>query len=149
MLPKKYFQKFAANVVKRSGISRPTVEALLPYVFDEIRYQLCEGSKCVCIEGFGTFIAKDIPEHEFLYHRGDKREIHTVPFKRVVKFAPTRNLTNEVGAGRFDPMRKSFTRMPGDPMIRQRRDMRYRPAKGYKRGEGSWGEPLPKKEPRI
>ena len=40
MLPKSYLQSFAANVVKRSGINLPTVMAVLPHVFDEIRYIL-------------------------------------------------------------------------------------------------------------
>ena len=146
MQPHKYFQKFAAAIVKRSGISRPTVEAVLPHIFDEIRYQLTEGSLCVPIEGFGTFAVKDVPEHEFLYHRGEKREIKTVKAKKVIKFAPTRNLTDEVNRGQYNSDRHSFTRMPGDPMLRKRKDMRYRKVKGYQQGEGSWGSPIYKKK---
>lgn len=145
MFPQKYFQKFAAAIVKRSGIARQTVEALLPHVFDEIRYQLAEGKGCVPIEGFGTFAIKDVPEHEFLYHRGEVREIHTVPAKKVIKFAPTRNMTDEVNRGQYDAARRSFVRMPGDPMLRKRHDLRYRKVKDYNQGEGSWGSPIYRK----
>lgn len=146
MQPNKYFQKFAAAIVKRSGIARPTVEAVLPHVFDEIRYILTEGNGCVPIEGFGTFAVKDVPEHEFLYHRGEKREIKTVKAKKVIKFAPTRNMINEVNAGQYDPSRHSFTRRPGDPLLRKRSDLRYRKVKDYKRGEGTWGSPIYKRK---
>lgn len=146
MLPQKYFQKFAAAVVKRSGVCKATVEAVLPHVFDEIRYQLTEGSLCVPIEGFGTFAIKDVPEHEFLYHRGDVRKIHTVPAKKVIKFAPTRNLTNEVKAGRFDDARRSFVRMPGDPLLRKRHDLRYKKVKGYNRADGASSRPMYKRK---
>ena len=145
MFPKQYLQKFAAAVVKRSGICQATVEAVLPHVFDEIRYQLTEGSHCVPIESLGTFAVIDRPEHEFLYHRGEKREIKTVKAKKVIKFAPTRNLRREVDAGQFDPSRRSFTRHPDDPAIRKRHDLRYHPAKKYKREEGAWGSPIYKK----
>lgn len=144
MNPKKYLQEFAASVVKRSGIARPTVEALLPHVFDEIRYQLTEGSLCVPIEGFGTFAVIDRPEHEFLYHRGDVRRVNTVPAKKQIKFAPTRNLRLEVDAGCYDPSRRSFSRHPSDPVIRKRHDLRYKRAKNYNREEGTWGSPISK-----
>lgn len=146
MQPHKYFQKFAAAIVKRSGLSRPTVEALLPHVFDEIRYQLTEGSLCVPVESFGTFTIKDVPEHEFLYHRGEKREIKTVKAKRVLKFAPTRNLRLEVEGRKYDPERKSFIHHPADPRISKRHDLRYRKQKDYKQGEGSWGSPIYKRK---
>ncbi len=145
-MSKDYLKKFAAAVVQRSGIARPTVEAVLPHVFDEIRYQLTEGSQCVPIEGFGTFVIKDVPEHEFLYHRGEKREIKTVPAKKVIKFAPTRNLNNEVNRGEYDDSRHSFTRMPGDPMLRKRNDMRYRKVKGYNRTDGATSSPIYKRK---
>jgi nucleoid DNA-binding protein len=145
----KFFQKFAAAIVKRSGICQATVEAVLPHVFDEIRYQLTEGCGYVAIEGFGTFVAKDIPEHEFLYHRGDKREVHVVPAKKVVKFAPTRNLTNEVSQSHYDDTRHSFQHMPGDPKLRLRGNLTYRKPKGYKQGEGSWGSPIYKKKDDV
>lgn len=143
MLPQKYFKKFAARIVKRSGLARPTVEAMLPHVFDEIRYILTEEKcQCVPIEGFGTFAVIDKPEHEFLYHRGDLKEIRIVPAKKVIKFAPTRNLRQEVDAGHFDPTRKSFSRHPGDPAIRKRQEMRYRKVKGYQREEGANSRPI-------
>lgn len=145
MLPHKHSQKFAAAVVKRSGLSLATVEVMLPAVFDEIRYQLTEGSLCVAIEGFGTLYVKDVPEHEYLYNRNGESRICTVPAKKKIKFAPTRNMTGEVNAGKFDDARHSFVRMPGDPLLRKRQDLRYRPAKKYNREEGACSRPIYKK----
>ena len=125
MLPKQYLQKFAAAVVKRSGIARPTVEALLPHVFDEIRYILTEGNQCVPIEGFGTFAVVDIPEREHRYTYKGKNEVHTLPATKRLKFAPTKNMKREIDAGRFDPTRRSFSHHPQDPKIRKRCDMQY------------------------
>lgn len=126
MLPKEYITKFAAAVVKRSGIARPTVEAVLPHIFDEIRYQLTEGKyPCVPIEGFGTFAVIDIPERTRRYTYKGANELRTLPAKKKLKFAPTRNMKREIAAGRFDPTRKSFSRHPDDPKIRKRADMRY------------------------
>lgn len=125
MLPKTYLQKFAAAVVKRSGIARPTVEALLPHVFDEIRYILTEGNQCVPIEGFGTFAVVNIPERQRRYTYKGKNEIRTLAPKKKLKFAPTKNMKREVDAGRFDPTRRSFSRHPDDPKIRKRANMRY------------------------
>lgn len=149
MQPHKYFQKFAAAVVKRSGICQATVEAVLPAVFDEIRYQLTEGSLCVPVECFGTFAVKDVPEHEYLYNRNNANRICTVPAKKQIKFAPARNLTDEMNAGKFDAMRRSFVRMPGAPMLRKRSDMRYRKVKDYNQGEGSWGSPIYKRKDPV
>ena len=142
MFPKTYLTKFAAAIVKRSGIARPTVEALLPHVFDEIRYQLTEGSLCVPIESFGTFAVIDKPEHEFLYNHKGANQIRTVPAKKVIKFAPTRNLRREIDACQFDPTRRSFSRHPDDPAIRKRHDLRYKPAKNYNREEGACSRPI-------
>lgn len=126
MLPKEYLQRLAANIVKRSGIARPTVEAVLPHVFDEIRYQLCEGGyPCVPIEGFGTFAVVDIPERKRHYTYKGADEIRTLPPKKQLKFAPTRNLKREIETGKFDPTRKSFSHHPDDPKIRKRQHMRY------------------------
>ena len=125
MQPKEYLQRFAAAVVKRSGIARPTVEAVLPHVFDEIRAILTEGNQCVPIEGFGTFAVTDKPERTRRYTYRGKNEIHVLPAKKVVKFAPTRNLQREVDAGKFDPTRKSFWHHPEDPKIRKRANMKY------------------------
>ena len=127
MLPKTYLSKFAANVVKRSGVCKATVEAVLPAIFDEIRYQLTEGTLCVPVEGFGTFAVVDIPERQRRYTYGGKNEIRTLPPKKRLKFAPTRNLSREVAAGKFDPSRKSFSRHPKDPPIRKRCNLRYNP----------------------
>lgn len=125
MLPKQYLQKFAAAVVKRSGISRPTVEAVLPHIFDEIRYQMTEGNLCVPIEGFGTFAVIDIPERKRRYTYKGANEIHTLPARKKLKFTPTCNMKREVNAQRFDPTRRSFWHNPQDPKIRKRADMRY------------------------
>ena len=86
MQPKQYLQKFAAAIVKRSGIARPTVEALLPHVFDQIRYEMTEGSLCVPVEGFGTFAVVDIPEREHRYTYKGKNEVHTLPATKRLKF---------------------------------------------------------------
>ena len=126
MLPSLYFKKFVADVVKRSGISRPTVEAVLPAVFDEIRYRLTEGKyPCVPIEGFGTFAVIDKPEHQYLYNYKGANQIKTVPAQKVIKFAPTANLRHEVDAQKFDPERHSFWRHPADKPIRRRQHMQY------------------------
>lgn len=127
MLPKQYLTKFAAAIVKRSGIARPTVEAVLPHIFDEIRYQLTEGNQCIPIESFGTFAVIDKPERKRRYTYKGANEIRTLPPKKVLKFAPTRNMKREIDAGRFDPTRRSFTRHPQDPKIRKRADMKYNP----------------------
>jgi len=125
MQPKQYLQRLAADVVKRSGIARPTVEALLPHVFDEIRYQLTEGNRCVPIEGFGTFAVIDMPERRRRYTYKGKNEIRVIPPMKKLKFAPTKNMKREIDAGRYDPTRKSFSHHPQDPKIRKRCDMQY------------------------
>lgn len=129
MTPKKYFQMMVANIVQRSGIARPTVEAVLPAVFDEIRYQLCQGERCVPIESFGNIAVVDIPERQRRYTYGGRDEIRTLPPKKRIKFAPTRNLRREVDNGLFDPSRRSFSRHPHDPAIRARSHMAYNPRK--------------------
>lgn len=125
MYPKQYLTKFAAAVVKRSGISRPTVEAVLPHVFDEIRAILTEGNQCVPVEGFGTFAVIEKPERTRRYTYKGKNEIHVLPAKKVIKFTPTKNMKREVDAGKFDPTRRSFWHHPQDPKIRKRCDMQY------------------------
>lgn len=125
MLPKTYLSQFAANVVKRSGVCKATVEAVLPAVFDEIRYQLTEGTLCVPIESFGTFAVVEVPERTRRYTYKGADEMRTLPATLRLKFAPTRNLRREVDAQQFDPSRKSFSRHPKDPKIRKRCNMRY------------------------
>ena len=129
MLPKTYLQKLAAAIVKRSGIARPTVEALLPHVFDEIRYILTEGNQCVPIESFGTFAVIDVPARERKYTYKGKNEIHNLPATKRLKFKPTSSMKREIDALRFDPTRRSFSRHPDDPKIRKRASMRYNPRK--------------------
>ena len=137
MLPSLYFKKFVADVVKRSGIARPTVEALLPHVFDEIRYRLCEGkTPSIQIESFGTIAVTDKPEHEYLYNYKGANQVKTVPAKKVIKFAPARNLKREIAAGKFDPTRRSFVHNPADPPLRTR------PHMGYQGGQQIHSKPL-------
>lgn len=125
-----YKKNFISAVVKRSGICRATVEQVLPAVFDELRYQLTEGSQCVPIESFGTFAVVDIPERTRRYTYKDKDEIRTLPPKRRLKFAPTKNMSREIESCRFDPSRRSFTHHPADPHLRTRNSLRYQPMRG-------------------
>jgi nucleoid DNA-binding protein len=120
----KFFQKFAAAIVKRSGIARPTVEAVLPHVFDEIRYILTEGQwPCVPIESFGTFATIEKPERE--YKKRGVDEWKTLPPKKQIKFSPTRNMRREIESGHYDDTRHAFSRHPDDPPIKKRFQMRY------------------------
>ena len=125
MPPKEYLQRMAAAIVKRSGIARPTVEAVLPHVFDEIRYQLTEGKLCVPIESFGTFAVVNIPERQRHYTYKGADEIRTLAPTLRLKFAPTKNLLREVMQKQYDPSRRSFSRHPDDPPIRKRKNMVY------------------------
>ena len=118
---------FIAAVVRRSGICRATVEQVLPAMIDEIRYQLSEGNLFVGIESFGSFAVKEYPLRQHLYTYKGKTEMRTLQPKRVVKFAPTRNLRQEVERGQFDPERRGFTHDPRDPRIRYRSAMKYHP----------------------
>ena len=123
-------QRLAAAVVKRSGICLATVEAVLPAVFDEIRYQLIEGKyPCVPIDSFGTFAVVDIPERKRRYTYKGADEIRTYPPEKRLKFRPARNMKRELEQGSFDPTRKSFSRHPKDPILRRRHNMRYQPRK--------------------
>ena len=131
MRPKKLLSKFAANVTKRCGICQATVEQVLPAVFDEIRYQLCEGRyRYVPIESFGIFVIKNVPRRMYHNTRNGKDEWKLLEPKKVIKFAPTRNFTTEVGADTFDPTRQSFVHHNGDPAMRRRIDMQHKPVKG-------------------
>lgn len=125
MLPKSYLQSFAANVVKRSGINRATVEAVLPHVFDEIRFQLTEGTLCVPIESFGTFAVIAKPERTRRYTYKGADEVRTYPPTMCLKFKPTHSFKQEIAAQQFNPTRQSFTRHRDDRPIRKRRNMRY------------------------
>lgn len=141
MMPSLYFKKLVADIVKRSGIARPTVEALLPHVFDEIRYRLTEGkTPSFQIESFGTIAVTDKPEHDYHYtYKGANRVSH-VPAQKVIKFAPARNLKREIAAGKFDPSRRSFVHHPADPTLRKRQNMKYQ------KGRPINARPITKKE---
>ena len=124
MQPKKYLQKIAADVSKRCGICRATVEVVLPAFLDEIRYQLTEGKwPCVPIESFGTFATTEKPERE--YKKRGVDEWKTLPPKKQLKFSPTRNMRREIESGHYDDTRHAFSRHPDDPPIRKRFQMRY------------------------
>lgn len=125
-MSKSYLQKLSSAVSKRSGICQATIEQVLPALFDEIRFQLSEGSrKCVPIDSFGTFAVVNIPEREYHYtYKCDK--IVRLPAKKRMKFLPTRSFRKETEKGVFDRSRTSFSRHPDDPMIRKRVDMSYR-----------------------
>lgn len=125
MLPKSYLQSFAANVVKRSGINLPTVMAVLPHVFDEIRFQLTEGTLCVPIESFGTFAVIAKPERQRRYTYKGVDEVRTYPPTMCLKFKPTHSFKQEIAAQQFNPTRQSFFRHRDDRPIRKRRHMRY------------------------
>lgn len=123
--PKDYKQHFISQVVKRSGIARATVEQVLPAVFDELRYQLSEGARCVPIESFGTFAVVDIPERTYHYTYGGRDEDRTIAPTQRLKFAPTKNMREEILTHTFNPSRRSFTHNPKDPPIRTRKDLVY------------------------
>lgn len=124
MQPHKYLQKIAADVSKRCGICRATVEVVLPAFLDEVRYQLTEGQwPCVTIESFGTFATIEKPERE--YKRRGVDEWKTLPPKKQIKFSPTRNMRREIESGHYDDTRHAFSRHPDDPPIKKRFQMRY------------------------
>ena len=126
MLPKHYLKKFAAAVSERTGISRATLEVAIPAVFDEIRYQLCEGKYPHCpIDSFGTFAVVDIPERERLYTYKGANEMRTYPPVKRLKFAPTQHMKKEIEQGKFDPSRTAFTHHPEDGLLRRRSKMVY------------------------
>ena len=100
MIPREFLQRFAADVVKRSGICQATVEQVLPAVFDEIRHRLIEGRyPCVPIDSFGTFGVVDIPERQYHYTYCGKDEMRTLPPKKRLKFYPAYNFRKELEAG--------------------------------------------------
>ena len=131
MQPREYLQRFAAAVTKRSGICQATVEQVLPAVFDEIRYQLCEcKNPCVPIESFGTFTVIDVPERQHRYHYKGINEMRTLPATKRLKFRATKNLRREVLEDqRFDETRRSFKHHPSDPPIKKRNKLLYQPNK--------------------
>lgn len=126
MQPKQFLQWFSGNVSKRSGISRVTIETVLPHIFDEIRYQLTEGTHCMPIEAFGTFFTKDYPERQRHYTYNGQDKIVTTPAHSYLKFSPITSFKREVMQGKFDATRQSFHRKEGERAIRSRIQMKYR-----------------------
>lgn len=125
MAPYDYKKHFIAAVVKRSGICRASVEQVLPAVFDEIRYQLSEGARCVAIESFGTFAIQVLPERTRTALVDGRRVAKKLPPKEKLKFGAARCLRNDVEAHCFDPTRRAFTHHPKDPKLRLRGDFKY------------------------
>lgn len=124
-----HFRRLVAATVKKSGICRQTVEQVLPAFIDVVREQLTESEKrCVMIESFGTFAVKEILPRRYHYVRKEQGIDEWIdrPAKKVLKFAPTRNMRREIEAGRFDPTRRAFEHHPEDPHMRTRRDIQKR-----------------------
>ena len=124
-----HFRRMVAATVKASGICRATVEQVLPAFLDVVRRQLAEGPRrSVMIESFGTLAVKEVPARQYHYVRKEQGIDRWVdrPPKRVLKFAPTRNMKREIQEGKFDPTRKSFIHHPDDPRIRSPRDIQKR-----------------------
>lgn len=131
MFPKKYLHELASAVSKRSGVSVATCEVVLPALFDEMRYMLCEGRyRCVTVESFGTLAVRERPPRHYkrVLPDGTTQNVH-LDSHLVVKFSPTRNLRREVEASRFDPTRQSFVVHPDDHPLRTRKMIDYRPKK--------------------
>ena len=119
----------AKAVAERCGICTATVEVVLPAVFDEIRQRLVEGTyPCVPIDSFGTFAVVNIPARRYHYYRPEKGIDRWVdlPATRRLKFGMAYNLKRELDWQQFDPSRKSFSRHPEDPIIKRRKQMKYR-----------------------
>ena len=131
MEPKKYLYRLAQAVSKRSGISIATCQVVLPALFDEMRYMLCEGQyRCVTVESFGTLTVKERPSRHYRRRFPDgTSEIIELPPKLIVKFLPTRNLRHEVETSHFDPTRQSFVIHPDDHGIRTRRAVKSKAKK--------------------
>ena len=120
MEPKKYLYQLAQAVSKRSGISINTCQVVLPALFDELRYMLCEGRyRVFTIESFGTLAVRELPQRHYTrrYANGITQVVDLPP-KLVVKFTPTRNLT-----------RQSFVVHPDDHPIRTRKRIEAKPRK--------------------
>lgn len=125
MQPKKYLYKLSQAVSKRCGISIATCQVVLPALFDEMRFALCEGDyRCVAVESFGSFIVKQLPKRHYNRRQPDG-SVHLIdlPPRLQVTFKPTRNLRREVEASRYDPTRESFVCHPDDHPIRARKSI--------------------------
>lgn len=125
MLPDTTLNRFASAVSKRCGICSATVKQVLPAVFDEIRYQVCEGKRnCVQIDSFGTFLLIDIPEREYHYTYKCDKIVH-LPATKKFKFVPAKNVKEEGEQAKFDPTRTAFRRRPSDPPLGKRSRMMF------------------------
>ena len=124
-----HFRRLVAAVSRESGICKPTVEVVLPVVFDVMRRDLTEGDKqCVQIESFGTLAVKELSARGYHYRRPEKGIDRWVekPARRILKFSPTKNMRRAVEQGRFDPSRRSFFHHPDDPKMRYRSQFKTR-----------------------
>lgn len=123
MEPKKYLYRLALAVSKRSGISIATCQVVLPALFDEMRYMLCEGNyRCVTVESFGTLVVRQRPARHYkrIEKDGTTRMVELPP-RLIVKFLPANNLKREVAESHFDPTHKAFALFPGEHGIRVRK----------------------------
>lgn len=123
MEPKKYLYKLALAVSKRSGISVATCQVVIPALFDEMRYMLCEGQyRCVTVESFGTLTVKELPKRHYKRRFPDGHvEDVELPHKLVSKFLPSHNMRLEVEQSKYDDSRHAFTLHPEDHPLRTRR----------------------------
>ncbi len=123
MEPKKYLYKLALAVSKRSGINIATCQVVIPALFDEMRYMLCEGRyRCVTVESFGTLTVKELPKRHYNRRFPDGHvEVVGLPNKLTLKFLPSRNMRQEVEQSKFDPSRQAFALHPDDHPLRTRR----------------------------
>lgn len=123
MEPKKYLYKLALAVSKRSGISISTCQVVIPALFDEMRYMLCEGQyRCVSVESFGTLTVKELPKRHYNRWFPDGHvEAVDLPNKLTLKFLPSHNMRQEVEQSKFDPSRHAFALHPDDHPLRTRR----------------------------
>lgn len=118
-----YLNRMVSAVSKESGVSKNTLEYVLPFIFDYIRREIVEGDNhFVAIDNFGMFALKEISAREYHYYRPSKGidEWRKLPAKRTMKFVPTRNMRQEVEQGKFNPDRMSFVHHPDEPVIRGR-----------------------------
>lgn len=140
MQPKKYLYKLALAVSKRSGISVATCQVVIPALFDEMRYMLCEGQyRCVTVESFGTLTVKELPKRHY-NRRFTDGHVETVelPSKLTLKFLPSSHMRQEVERSKYDPSRHAFTLHPDDHPLRTRRAVgsKAKKANGFRGIEG-------------
>lgn len=123
MEPSKYLYKLARAVSKRSGICVVTCQVVIPALFDEMRYMLCEGQpRCVSVESFGSLVVKKTPSSRFNRRTPDGHvETVEIPSKLTVKYLPSRHMRLEVEQSKYDSTRHAFALHSDDHPLRTRR----------------------------